>query len=99
MASVTFVNVGNMTTLQPNATTHWKWNNAPDEGVWAISVDPYVPLGIAYPKAQARVEVTRVEYRHIYHGKDKFEREIHFWFKNTGTIQADCLVHMALIRQ
>jgi hypothetical protein len=98
MATVSFVHVGNITSLAPGVTTHWWWNNAAAQKVWAFSVDAMVPLNIP-PQvgATAMFQVTAVEYREIYSGGTSLEKEIHFWIKNTGTITANFAVHMAII--
>ena len=99
MASVSFIHVGNITSITPGSTHHWTWNNAPAQRVWAISVDSMVPLNIPpSPGATAKLQVTSVEYREIYDGRG-FEKEIHFWVKNTGSINANYAVHMAMIQQ
>lgn len=100
MAQVTFSHLGYTTTISPGATHHWWWNNAPSERVWTFSVDASVPLDIPpQPNTSAMVEVTRVEYRQNYYGggSSGFEREVHFWVKNTGTITANYAIHMATI--
>jgi len=97
MATVTFSHLGSTYTIGPGVTHHWVWNNAPDERVWHFSVDPHLPLYLAYPGAIARVEVTKVENRHRRHS-NSWEREIHFWVKNTGDIQTDYLIHMSTVR-
>jgi hypothetical protein len=101
MAVVSFHHVGWLTGISPGATHHWWWNNAPGERVWSISVDAMLPLRMAYPGAAAKVEVTRIESRENYHGggSSGFEREVHWWVKNTGTLQADYLIHMATVRE
>ncbi len=98
MATVTFQHLATVTSISPGVTHHWWWNNAPDERVWSFSVDSRIPLKFAFPNSSARVEVTRVEYRQNYEG-GKFEREIHFWVKNTGKGEAHYLIHMATIRE
>ena len=98
MAKVTFQHIGSMSNISPGSTHHWWWNNAPDERVWSISVDPNIPLRTAFPGSVAKLEVTRVEYRQNYNGQ-AFEREIHFWVKNTGSIGSNYLIHMATIRE
>ena len=46
----------------------------------------------------ARLEITHVEYREVYNGPGNLEKEIHWWIKNTGTIDASYAIHMATIR-
>lgn len=100
MATVSFAHIGNVTSIQPAATHHFSWNNAPAERVWAFSVDAMIPLQIPPAAgATARVEITRVEYREVYNGPGDLEKEIHLWIKNTGTIDAKYAIHMATIRQ
>jgi hypothetical protein len=99
MATVSFYHVGNITSIAPGATHHLWWNNAPAERVWAFSVDAMVPLTIPpSPGASARLQITSVEYRENYNGSS-FEKEIHFWVKNTGAIQANYAVHMSVVRE
>lgn len=99
MAQVIFHHLASLTGISPGVIHHWWWNNAADERVWSFSVDARIPLQTSYPGAVAKVEITRVEYRENFHGGglEGFEREIHWWVKNTGTIQADYLIHMANI--
>jgi hypothetical protein len=100
MATVSLIHVGNISSLAPGAITHWWWNNAPAEKVWAISVDAMVPINIPPAVgATAKLEVTAVEYREIYKGGSSFEKEIHFWIKNTGAITANFAVHMSMVSQ
>jgi len=101
MAAVSFQHIGYVTGIAPGLTHHWWWNNAADERVWSLSVDASIPLMTAFPGAVAKVEITRVEYRENYHGggSSGFEREIHWWIKNTGTTQANYAIHMATIRE
>jgi hypothetical protein len=99
MASVSFQHIGYTTGIAPGATHHWTWNNAADMRVWTFSVDASVSLKIPpAPGATARCEVTKVEYRQVYNGSS-FEREIHFWVKNVGTVDADYAIHMATVRE
>jgi hypothetical protein len=98
MATVSFVHIGNITSLPAGVTTHWSWNNAAAQKARAISVDAIVPTNIPPQVGEtASFQVTAVEYREIYHGGTTFEKEIHFWIKNTGTITANFAVHMAII--
>ncbi len=100
MATVLLIHVGYITSLAPGATTHWHWNNAPAQKVWAISVDAMVPINI--PPAvgsSAMLQVTAIEYRENYSGGNNFEKEIHFWIKNTGTITANFAVHMSMVSE
>ncbi|HEY8209594.1 MAG TPA: hypothetical protein VIG99_19035 [Myxococcaceae bacterium] len=100
MATVTFSHLGYITSIAPGVTHHWWWNNAAAERVWAFSVDAMIPLNIPpAPGATARVEVTTVEYREVYNGPGNLEKEIHYWIKNTGTIDAEYAIHMATIRE
>ncbi len=99
MPTVSFTHLGQVTAINPGTTHHWWWNNAPAERVWAFSVDAMIPLTIPpSPGDSARVEVTRVEYRENYDGS-RFEKEIHFWIKNTGAKSAKYAIHMATIRE
>lgn len=100
MAQVSFHHLGYVTPIAPGVTHHWWWNNAADQRVWSFSVDASIPLDTPpQPNSSARVEVTRVEYRQNYSGggPSSFEREIHFWVKNTGNITANYAVHMATV--
>lgn len=96
MATVSFTHVGYITSINPGATLHWWWNNAADERVRSFSVDSMVPS--PFIPGTVQVEITRVEYRQIYNGSS-FEREVHFWIKNTGSVKADFAVHMATIAE
>ena len=96
MATVSFTHIGYITSISPGATLHWWWNNAPSERVWAFSVDAMVPA--PFIPSTAKVEISRVEYREVYDGAT-FEKEIHFWIKNTGSVTASFAVHMASIRE
>lgn len=99
MGSVSLIHVGNITSIAPGATHHMWWNNAPAERVWAVSVDAMVSLSIPpSPGTTAKLEVTSVEYREIYNGSS-FEKEIHFWIKNTGTVTANYAVHMSVVKE
>jgi hypothetical protein len=88
-------------TLFPGDSHHWVWNNAGREKVWAFSLDAEVPLMFAFPGAQARVEITRVEYRQNFNGPGSgdTEQEVHRWVKNTGSVPANYFMHMAVIRE
>jgi hypothetical protein len=100
MASISFIHVGYINSISPGVTHHMWWNNAPAERVWALSVDAMVPLNIPpSPGASARVQITNVEYRENYNGGSSFEKEIHFWIKNTGTIKANYAIHMAVVSE
>jgi hypothetical protein len=95
---MSFIHVGYVTSIAPGATIHWHWNNAPKEVVWTFSADAMVPLGVPpVPGATARIQVSPVEYREIYHGGSSFEKEVHYWIKNTGTIKADFALHMVQV--
>ena len=96
MATVAFSHVGYITSIGPGATLHWWWNNAPSERVWTVSADAIVPF--PFIPSTAKVEITRVEYRETYDGS-KFEKEIHFWIKNTGSVTANFAVHISSIRE
>jgi hypothetical protein len=100
MATVSFFHVGYISSLAPGATTHWWWNNAPAQRVYAFSVDAMVPVNIP-PQigATAKFQITTVEYREIFNGGQSFEKEVHFWIKNTGTITADFAVHMTEVQE
>jgi hypothetical protein len=98
MPSIIFTHVGETKGIFPGETLHWWWNHAPSQKVWAFSVDPVMKLWSAYPGASAKIEVMKVEYQHNYDGKS-FEREIHFWFKNTGQTEADFNVHMIQVEE
>jgi len=59
-----------------------------------------VPINI--PPAvgsSAMLQVTAIEYREDYKGGNNFEKEIHFWIKNTGTITANFAVHMSMVSE
>lgn len=100
MATVTFSHLSTITSIAPGVTHHFWWNNASAERVWAFSVDAMIPLQIPPAAgATARMEITRVEYREVYNGPGNLEKEIHYWIKNTGTINANYAIHMATIRQ
>ena len=99
MATVSFDHIGYITAISPGATHHVSWNNAAAQRVWAFSVDTMLSLTI--PPASgtsARLEITHVEYREVYNGPANLEKEIHWWIKNTGTIDASYAIHMATIR-
>ena len=97
MASVSFFHVGSTTSIAPGVTLHWWWNNAPTQRVFAFSVDTIMSLTIPpQPGSAATIEITRVEYWDKYNSPS-FEKEVHFWIKNTGTIAASFNVHMAQI--
>ncbi|MFG0329204.1 MAG: hypothetical protein ACF8PN_04825 [Phycisphaerales bacterium] len=98
MATTSFHHLGDIFSIMPGVTHHWKWNNAATERVWTFSVDAYVPLMLAFPGAETRLEVLKTEYRQNYDG-DRFEHEIHFWVKNVGTMRADYYIHMAVVRE
>jgi hypothetical protein len=100
MATVSFFHVGNVTSIPAGSTHHWVWNNAPAQRVWAFSVDAMVPINIP-PQvgATAMLQVTSVEYREIYNGGSSFEKEVHFWIKNTGSISANYAIHMTEVSQ
>ena len=58
-------------------------------------------LSLTIPPAvgtSARLEITHVEYREVYNGPANLEKEIHWWIKNTGTVDASYAIHMATIR-
>lgn len=100
MATVSFFHVGYVTSIAPSATLHWWWNNAPAERVYTFSVDAMVPLSPPpVPGASARIQVTPVEYRENYGGGQSFEKEVHFWIKNTGSITANFAVHMVQVQE
>ena len=100
MAVITFHHLASGT-LSPGETHHWHWNNAGREKVWAFGVDAEVPLMFAFPGAVAKVEITRVEYRQIFNGpaSSNTEQEVHRWVKNTGTVEANYYMHMAVIKE
>ena len=50
------------------------------------------------PGAVARLQVSSVEYRENYNGQ-AFEKEVHFWIKNTGSTTANFAVHMVQVRE
>jgi hypothetical protein len=100
MASIAFYHVGYITSIAPNVTQHWWWNNAAAQRVWSFSVDAMVPLSPPpIPGATAKIQITEVEYREIYSGGQSFEKEVHFWIKNTGSISANFAVHMAVVQE
>jgi hypothetical protein len=96
MATITFYHLASGT-LSPNETHGHVWNNIGGEAVRAFSVDADIPLGLAFSGASARVEITRVQYRQHYDGST-FRRQVAYWVKNTGAIEADYKVHMAVIK-
>ena len=100
MASVSLIHVGNITSIAPGVTHHLHWNNAPAQRVWAVSVDAMVSLSIP-PQigTTTQLQVTAVEYREIFNGGSSFEKEIHFWIKNTGTVSANYAVHMSMVAE
>jgi len=99
MATISFVHVGYITSISPGVIHHWWWNNAPAQRVWALSVDAMVPLPAQLSPAQ--LQITNIEYRENLVGGTplSFEKEIHFWIKNTGQFSANYAVHMAVIQE
>jgi hypothetical protein len=98
MANIAFVHVGYITSIAPGVNLHWWWNNAPAEVVWTFSADAMVPLDIPPTLgATVRLQVSPVEYRETYKGGSSFEKEVHFWIKNTGAISGNFAVHMAQV--
>ena len=99
MPTVYFFHVGYVTSISPGATHHVWWNNAPAQRVYAFSVDAMVSLTIPpQPGATAMVQITSVEYREIYNGSS-FEKEVHVWIKNTGSITANYALHMTQVKE
>ncbi|MET0450514.1 MAG: hypothetical protein ABW137_01635 [Mycobacterium sp.] len=101
MAAVSFDHIGYITSITPGTTHHVWWNSAAAQRVWAFSVDAMIAKKIPPPApgASARVEITHVEYREVFHGPNNLEKEIHWWIKNTGTIDANYAIHMATIAE
>lgn len=98
MADILFVEVGFVHSIAPGDIHHWVWHNAPMLRVWAFSVDAFlVPLPLPAPGDSARIQIPTVEYRETFNGR--FEHQVHFWVKNTGTVDADYFIRMTEVRE
>jgi hypothetical protein len=97
MAKVWYRELGVGANLDPGATHHWWWNNAPAKRVWAASLDVWRAKGLL--SGDPRMEITRVEYRSRFEdfSLDPSEMEVHFWVKNTGNVKANYRINLSAI--
>lgn len=97
MASVSYYDLVTVANINPGATHHWKWNNAPQNRVWSASLDVWRAKYVS--SGTPRMVVTKIEYRSLYGGPTLSEREVHFWVKNTGNVNANYRLNAVSIRK
>ena len=83
--------------IQSGETQHLFWKNIPAQQVYSFSLDvrPMKYQIIVAPFVH-QVEITRVEYRLNFPSIAGQEREIHWWIKNNGALEAIYELRMAI---
>lgn len=93
MAAAQLIKFAQASSIDPGATHHWWWRNAPEGRVWSFGIDP-LPLALVPASITHRMEITRVEHRRTYH-YNVWEQAIHVWIRNNGEHPGGYVLWMA----
>jgi hypothetical protein len=97
MATISFLHLASGV-LTPGAYHTIGWTNLAAERVRHVNVDVDLPLLFAYAGSSAKVEISRVNYRHYFDG-GTFRRQIWCRVENIGTVDAIYRVHMTVAKE
>lgn len=102
MANVTMFIVAQGKDLEPGKTAQWHWNNTPQGGVIALSVDPIISFqnNDLIDKKPAIAEVRNVKYnfKKAIAKVQSSELEVHYEVHNLSEYRIDYVVRMAVIQ-